>query len=61
MEVKKIVKKKERKALTLHKHYLIDIRRFKKELNLDSSSFGRELETKIISRDKKRYLAIRVI
>lgn len=59
--MKKIVKKKERKALTLHKEYLIDIRRFKKELNLDTSSFGRSLETRIIRKDKKVYLALRVV
>lgn len=44
MEVKK--EKKERKKLTLHKHYLVDLRRFKDYLELDESDFGRNLETR---------------
>ena len=52
--------KKPRKALTLHKHYLVDIRRFIKDLELSEESWGKSLETKIITRNKVKYLALRV-
>ncbi len=53
-------KKKERKPLTLHKHYLVDIRRFSKDLGMSEESFGKDLETVMVSRNKKRFLAIRI-
>ncbi len=53
-------KKRERKPLTLHKHYLVDIRRFKKDLAMTDESWGKDLETIVVSRNKKRYLAIRI-
>ncbi len=61
--MKKIVRKekKSKKPLTLHKHYLVDIRRFKLDLKLDTNSFGKDLETLVITRNKKRYLALRVV
>lgn len=37
---------KERKALTLHKHYLIDLRRFKEFLSMDETDYGRPLVIK---------------
>ena len=49
-----------KKALTLHKHYLVDIRRFKKDLAMTDDSWGKDLETIIVSRNKKRYLALRI-
>ena len=58
-EVKK--EKKERKALTLHQHYLVDIRRFAKDLGISDSDFGKELGTLIITRKNKKYLALRVV
>ncbi len=53
-------KKKEKKPLTLHKHYLVDIRRFKEKLAMTDESWGKDLETIMVSRNKKRYLAIRI-
>lgn len=52
---------KPRKKLTLHKHYLVDIRRFSKELGITEEDFGKSLETKIITRNKVKFLALRVI
>lgn len=52
--------KKERKALTLHKHYLVDIRRYADELGMSPSDFGKALETRIITRNKVKYVAIRL-
>jgi len=57
----KKVKNKSKKPLTLHKHYLVDIRRFRKELELSEESFGKNLDTIIITRKKKKYLALRVV
>lgn len=48
--------KKERKRLTLHKHYIIDIRRFKDYLEIEEEDWGRELEireTKITFKGEK--------
>ena len=53
--------KKPRKALTLHKHYLVDIRRFASELGLTEANFGSELETKVYKSNGKTYLRLRVI
>ena len=43
--------KKERKPLTLHKHYLVDIRRYAKDLGIDEGDFGKNLDTQIITRE----------
>lgn len=52
---------KPRKALTLHKHFLVDIRRFSKALGITEEDFGKSLETKIITRNRVKFLALRVI
>ena len=59
--MKIVTKTKTRKALTLHKEYLVDIRRFKEALGISEESFGKSLETKIITRNKVKFLALRVI
>jgi len=51
---------KERKPLTLHKHYLVDIRRYAKDLGIDEGDFGKNLDTQIITRNKVKYLALRI-
>lgn len=53
---------KERKPLTLHKHWLIDIRRFKAYLNAGEDKFGNELGIKKtkITVDGKKYNAITI-
>ena len=59
MATKKVTGAK--KPLTLHKHYLVDIRRFAKDLKLTDDDWGKNLECRMISRDKKRYLALRIV
>ena len=61
MAGKKAAKKKERKPLTLHKHYLVDIRRYAKDLGLGEWSFGNALETRITTRKGVKYLELRVL
>ncbi len=58
MATKKVTGAK--KPLTLHKHYLVDVRRFAKDLGLTDDDWGKALDCKMITRNKKRYLAIRV-
>lgn len=53
---------KERKPLTLHKHWLIDIRRYKAYLDAGEDKFGSELAIKKtkIKVDGKKYNAITI-
>ena len=60
LATKKETAKKERKPLTLHKHYLVDIRRYAKDLDIDEGDFGKNLDTQIITRNKVKYLALRI-
>jgi len=53
-------KKKERKPLTLHKHYLVDIRRYAKDLGITEGDFGKNLDTRVIKKNGVKYLALRI-
>ena len=54
-------RKLSRKPLTLHRHYLVDIRRFAEKLGISEEDWGKPLETKVTSSKGKKFLRIRVV